>query len=277
MQCNIKKIVPGLLIGLVLLLVIIYYFSKQEDNNINENNIVQEEKTEDQDKNNDEDLEVEVETEIEENENVDEDEISSEDEIIIEPEIIPVPEVPEEKPVVYEKDSKEDLEQRLNEAKEKDDYNSFADAIEIVYEKGWEADEDLLKIESEMYTKGNGYFDNNEIDKAYEMANIIYEKAFSSWRFRYLKIRCLEKYGRDEFEKDDYNKAEEYAMRILQIQFRPEGANLLGDVYIKKIEINLLAGDKKVAQNNLNFIWDYEVDESRRNRLTELKDEIESE
>ena len=91
-----------------------------------------------------------------------------------------------------------------------------------------------------------------------------------------MKIRCLEKYGRDEFEKGNYDKAGEYAIKILQIQFRPEGANLLGDVYIKKIENNLSAGDKEAALNNLNYIWDYEVDETRRSRLTELKSEIEN-
>lgn len=249
MQFDTKKIISGLLIGLVLLLVIIYYSSNQKDDNINENNINQEEKIEDQNEN-------------EEIENLDQEQ--------------EVEDISEEKPK-YEKDSKEDLRQRLNEAKEKDDYNSFANALGVIYEKGLEGDEDLLKIESEMYIKGTGYFDNSEIDKAYEMANTIYDKVFLSWRFKYLKIRCLEKYGRDEFEKNDYNKAEEHAMKILQIEFRPEGANLLGDIYIKKIENNLLSGDKKSAQNNLNTIWDYEVDESRRNRLTELKTEIESE
>lgn len=180
----------------------------------------------------------------------------------------------EEKPI-YEKDSKEDIEQRLNEAKEKDDYQSFADALGVMYEKGFDSDENLVKIESEMYIKGTGYFDAGEVDKAYEMADVVFGKAFSSWRFKYLKIRCLEKYGRDEFEKGNYDKAEEYAMKILQIEFRPEGANLLGDIYIKKIEALIIAGDKQSAQNNLDTIWDYEVDQVRRDRLNELKVEIE--
>jgi len=276
MQYNIKKIIPGLLIGIILLLVIIYYFSKQENNDINENNINQEEKIEDQNESkNNENSDQEQKNEKSKNEDVKEEEIVEENEITIKPEIIPETVKPEEKPK-YEKDSKEDLEQRLNEAKEKDDYQSFADALGTVYEKGLEGDEDLLKIESEMYIKGTGYFDNSKIDKAYEMADIIYDKAFSSWRFRYLKIRCLEKYGRDEFEKGNYDKAEEYAMKILSIEFRFEGANLLCDVYVKKIEANLSSGDKEAALNNLNIIWDYEVDESHRNKLIELKDKIEN-
>ena len=182
MQCNIKKIIPGLLIGIILLLVIIYYSSNQEDNNINENNTNQEEKIEDQNKsenneNSDQEQKIEENENENENENVKEEEILNEDEIITEPEIIPIPTKPEEKPK-YEKDSKEDLEQRLNEAKEKDDYQSFANALGVMYEKGWETNESLVKIESEMYVKGTGYFDNSEIDKAYEMADIIYNKAF---------------------------------------------------------------------------------------------------
>ena len=61
---------------------------------------------------------------------------------------------------------------------------------------------------------------------------------------------------------------------ILQMMYRPEGANLLADIYIKKIEINLAKGDKVSATNNLNYVWDYEVSEDRRDRLNELKQTI---
>ena len=267
MQFDSKKIITGLVVGLLLLFIIIIFINKEKK---------------------DDDVLINEDQKIEENiedrgptstsqDNEDIEEVLEEENKEVAVNITPVP--TEIKPVkekpIYEKDSKEDIEQRLNEAKEKDDYQSFADALGVMYEKGFDSDENLVKIESEMYIKGTGYFDAGEIDKAYEMADIIFGKAFSSWRFKYLKIRCLEKYGRDEFEKDNYNKAEEYAMKILQIQFRPEGANLLGDIYIKKIEASIATGDRKSAQNNLNAIWDYEVDETRRTRLNELKSEIE--
>ncbi|MFH1535565.1 MAG: hypothetical protein ABIC96_00635 [Patescibacteria group bacterium] len=276
MQFDSKKIITGLIAGLLLLFIIIIFVNKEkkdddilvsEDQKIEENIDQTNEITNNQD-----------EIEEKDNESIDTEEISKEEDKKIINNTAPVPanvKPAEEKPI-YEKDSKEDIEQRLNEAKEKDDYQSFADALGVMYEKGFDSDENLVKIESEMYVKGTGYFESGEIGKALEMADVIFSKAFSSWRFKYLKIRCLEKYGRDEFEKGDYDKAEEYAMKILQIEFRPEGANLLGDVYIKKIEANLATGDKEAAQNNLDTIWDYEVDQVRRDRLNELKTEIES-
>lgn len=272
MQFESKKIITGLVAGLLLLFIVIIFINKEKKNDnilINENQNVEEnidhtdEITGDQD---------EIENQADENaEKLPEEENN---EVVNNTTPIPAETKPEEKPI-YEKDSKEDIEQRLNEAKEKNDYQSFADALGVMYEKGFDSDESLVKIESEMYIKGTGYFESGEIGKALEMADVIFSKAFSSWRFKYLKIRCLEKYGRDEFEKGNYDKAEEYAMKILQIEFRPEGANLLGDIYIKKIEALIIAGDKQSAQNSLNTIWDYEVDQSRRDRLNELKTEIE--
>ena len=276
MKIENKKVIFGILISFLLLFLIIYIASKLQDNadrSSLENNYIVDENQENND--------IEIDQGQEEENNEDEESKIEENSIekvkdSVEVKSNPVPEKKVEKSPIYEKDSKEDLEQRLNEANKNNDYAAFADALAVVYKKGLEADENLVKIESEMYMKGTGYFESGEIDKAYEMADVIYSKVFSSWRFRYLKIRCLEKYGRDEFEKGNYDKAGEYAIKILQIQFRPEGANLLGDVYIKKIENNLSAGDKEAALNNLNYIWDYEVDETRRSRLTELKSEIEN-
>jgi hypothetical protein len=86
-----------------------------------------------------------------------------------------------------------------------------------------------------------------------------------------LRIRCFEKIGRTAYDANDLTKAEEYAMNILKMMFRPEGANLLGDVYIKKIENDIKEGDTQSALNNLNYIWDYELGQDRRDKLNELK------
>lgn len=182
----------------------------------------------------------------------------------------------EEEKIEYPENSKEYLADKLRTAIDNKNYELFADTLRKVYDSNWQGEEELKKLESELYVTGTGYFQEGNISEALEMAEIISPIVFESWRFNYLKIICLEKLGLDEFAKGNYDEAEEYAMKILQIEFRPEGANLLGDIYIKKIEANLAAGDKEAAQNNLNTIWDYEVDESRRNKLIELKAEIES-
>ena len=55
------------------------------------------------------------------------------------------------------------------------------------------------------------------------------------------------------------------------MSFRPEGANLLADVYIEKIEGSLADNNKTQAQEFLNYIWDFEVSENRREQLVELR------
>lgn len=63
-------------------------------------------------------------------------------------------------------------------------------------------------------------------------------------------------------------------MKILQIMFRPEGVDLLADIYIEKIKKNLREGDKKSALNNMNTIWDYELNEEKGKILEDLKKRI---
>lgn len=158
---------------------------------------------------------------------------------------------------------------------EQEDYENFAKYLKMVYERLWDKEEDFAKTESETYMKvTENYFDKGDIEKALEISSIVYDEVPQGWRFRYLRIRCLEKLGRDAFDQGDLAKAEEYAMKILQMIYRPEGANLLADIYIKKIEENLANNDKTSALNNLDYIWDYEISQDRRDKLTKLKNRI---
>jgi len=45
-------------------------------------------------------------------------------------------------------------------------------------------------------------------------------------------------------------------------------------VYIKKTESNLAQENKVTAASNMDFIWDYEVSQDRRDKLNELKQAI---
>lgn len=171
--------------------------------------------------------------------------------------------------------TKEGLLSALKEAGEKEDYQSFTEYLKMVYQKQWDKEEDFTKAESEVYMKvTENYFDKGEVNKALEISDMVYKEVPQGWRFRYLMIRCLEKLGREAFEQGNLEKAEEFAMRILQMMYRPEGANLLADIYIQKIEASLVANDKTSALNNLNYIWDYEISQNRRDKLVELKEQI---
>jgi len=158
---------------------------------------------------------------------------------------------------------------------EQEDYENFAKYLKTVYQKQWDKEEDFTKAESEIYMKvTEKYFDKGEVNKALEISDMVYKEVPQGWRFRYLRIRCLEKLGREAFEQGNLEKAEEYAMTILHMMYRSEGANLLADIYIQKIEANLASNDKASALNNLNYIWDYEVSQDRRDKLTEFKEQI---
>jgi len=170
--------------------------------------------------------------------------------------------------------TKEGLLSALKEAGEKEDYQGFTEYLKMVYQKQWDTDEDFAKAESQVYMKvTENYFDKGDVNKTLEISNMVYKEVPQGWRFRYLRIRCLEKLGREAFEKGDLNEAENYAMEILHIMYRREGADLLADIYIKKIEENLAKENKEEALKNLNFIWDYEVSQDRRDRLIELRNQ----
>ena len=189
---------------------------------------------------------------------------NSENSIITEPEI--------QNPDIS---TKQGLSEALKKAAESEDYARFAEYLKKVYQNQWDKDELFGKTESAAYVKATEqYFDKGNIEKAFEIASIVYEQVPQGWRFRYLRIRALEAQGRTAFNQGDLKTAEEKAITIIQMMYRREGADLLAYVYIKKIEINIQNNDKQTATNNINFVWDYEMSENRRTRLLELKEQI---
>lgn len=178
-------------------------------------------------------------------------------------------------PVENDLTTKEGLLAALKDAGEKEDYEQFGQYLKMVYKNLWDTDVDFQKVESEIYMNATTkYFDKGNLDEALRVSTIVYNQVSQGWRFRYLRVRVLEKIGRDAFNQNDLAKAEDNAMKILQMTYRPEGANLLADVYIKKIENNIASGDKNSAISNLNYVWDFEVSQDRRDRLNELKTEL---
>ncbi len=155
------------------------------------------------------------------------------------------------------------------------DFESFASFLQEVYKNQWDNIKELIKAESDMYVYATDiYFVKGDLENSLKISTIVYNKVPQAWRFRYLRIVTLEKYGRKAFESKDLVQAEKYANTILQMMFRPEGANLLADVYISRIATNIKDGKMDMAKQNLNFIWDYEVDAGRRDILNEFKRQI---
>ncbi|OPZ92268.1 MAG: hypothetical protein BWY74_01664 [Firmicutes bacterium ADurb.Bin419] len=171
--------------------------------------------------------------------------------------------------------TKEGLLFLLDKYGKEEDFTNFAKYLTIVYVNEWDKDSLLESKESEIYMNViNKYFNKGEIEETLRISDIVYEKVPQSWRFRYLKIMAMERMGRDAFEIGDLATAEDIALKILQMMYRPEGANLLADVYIKKIENDIEKEDLNSARNNLYFIWDYEVSDDRREKLEEIRDSI---
>lgn len=156
------------------------------------------------------------------------------------------------------------------------DFEAFALVLEQVYKNQWSGIEDFRKIESEFYVYATDtYWKKGDLENSLKVSTIVYGKVPEAWRFRYLRIVTLEKYGRNALNAGDLKTAENYAMQILQMMFRPEGANLLADVYISKIRTNIKDGNTNLAKQNLDFISGFEASQDRRDRLNELKTEIE--
>ena len=168
-----------------------------------------------------------------------------------------------------------DLLVKLQKAADARDFDSFASALLEVYKNRWGEIADFKKAESEfyMYTYDT-YFLKGDLANALKFSTIVYDKVPEAWRFRYIRILTLEKYGRDAFNAGDLNSAENYANKILRMMFRLEGTNLLADVYISKIRTNIKDGNTNLAKQNLGFIWDYEVSQDRRDTLTNLKTQL---
>lgn len=155
------------------------------------------------------------------------------------------------------------------------DFETFANLLQEVYKNQWTNIKELIKAESDMYVYATDiYFAKGDLENSLKISTIVYNKVPQAWRFRYLRIVTLEKYGRNAFNSGDLVQAEKYANIILQMMYRPEGANLLADVYISKIETNIKNDNIDMAKQNLSFIWDYEVDAGRRDVLNEFKKQI---
>jgi len=173
--------------------------------------------------------------------------------------------------------TKEQLLVSLKSAAEAEDYPAFAQRLQTVYEKGWNKDMEFESIESSAYVKADKtYFIPGDYEKTLEISTIVYNLVPQGWRFQYLRVLALEKLGRMALESPyggspaGRQAAEDYANTILKMTFRPEGANLLADVYMKKIEESLQTGNVQEAQAAYLYIKDFEVSEDRRARLNEL-------
>ncbi len=155
------------------------------------------------------------------------------------------------------------------------DFPAFSSALLDVYKNKWGDVKEFTKAESELYVYATDtYWAKGDLENSLKVSTLVYNKAPEAWRFRYLRIITLEKYGRNALNKEDLKTAESYANQILQMTFRPEGANLLADVYISKIKANIKDGNTALAKQNLDFIWDYEVSQDRRDALTALKKQV---
>lgn len=155
------------------------------------------------------------------------------------------------------------------------DFGSFADTLLDVYKNKWSEVKEFTKAESELYVYAtNTYWAKGDLENSLKTSTLVYNKVPEAWRFRYLRILTLEKYGRNALSGGDLQTAENYANQILQMMYRPEGANLLADVYISKIKTNIKDGNTVLAKQNLDFVWDYEVSQDRRDTLTSFKKQL---
>ena len=168
-----------------------------------------------------------------------------------------------------------DLLMKLQIAVNARDFESFALALLEVYKNQWSQVKELIKLESDMYVYATDeYWKKGDLANSLRVSTIVYNQVPEAWRFRYLRIITLEKYGRNAFNSGDLKTAENYANQILQMMFRPEGADLLADIYISKINTNIKDGNTTLAKQNFNFIRDYEISANRREILNELKKQL---
>ncbi|PIR68867.1 hypothetical protein COU48_01730 [Candidatus Nomurabacteria bacterium CG10_big_fil_rev_8_21_14_0_10_03_31_7] len=207
------------------------------------------------------------------------DNVSSETEVPNE-DVVPVPDKTDVKPNTNNTQTnltkeQQDLLVRLQKSVNARDYESFSDALLEVYKNQWTNVADFIKLESNLYVYTyDTYYMKGDLENSLKYSSIVFYKVPEAWRFRYLRIMTLEKYGRNAFAVNDLNSAEGYAKQILQMTFRLEGTNLLADVYISKINTNIKDGNTALAKQNLGFIWDYEVSADRRTTLTTLKTQL---
>lgn len=183
--------------------------------------------------------------------------------------------------------SKAEVLEQLKVAAQRQDYEAFAANLKIAYDKNWIADvrevneagqklNDFILVERDLYVKETEAFHKGEVDHTLRISTIIHKAVPQSWRFRFLRMRSIEKFGKDAMNTGDLIKAEDYAKQLLAIMYTKEAANLLADIYIKKIEQNIAEKNKEEAEKNLRFITSgYELSQDRIDRINQLKLEIE--
>lgn len=167
-------------------------------------------------------------------------------------------------------EEKKKLQLELSAAAEKTAYTQFAELLKKVYDNGWQGEEDFKKIESKLYVDATTVFTNGETQKALDTANTIYSRVFESWRFKYLKVRALEKLGKDAYDAGNLDKAQSYAQQIMSIEFRPEGVNLMARIYIKQAEDLIKAGDRVKAKSILMQSSGMEIATELRQKIDEM-------
>ena len=182
---------------------------------------------------------------------------------------------PIKKPVDIVSDEEAKLLADLKKAVDARDFESFANVLATVYKNQLGNKKEFTTLESALYVYATDtYWVKGDLENSLRVSNIVYNKVPEAWRFRYLRIVTLEKYGRNAFNAGDLKIAEDYANQILKMMYRPEGANLMADIYISKIKTNINNQDLNSAKNNLGYIWDYEVSADRRATLEDLKKQL---
>lgn len=162
------------------------------------------------------------------------------------------------------------LKNALTKAADSEDYTALGTTLAKMYKRYPEGKKEFIEIESRAYVKATSYLDQEKnVEKARAAAEAVYSKYPFGWRFKYLRVRVLERLGRDAFAAGDLASAEKHALAMLGMEFRPEGANLMADIYLKRIDAALAKGDKAGAQAAYEEIKDYEVSTDRRKALDE--------
>lgn len=167
-------------------------------------------------------------------------------------------------------EEKKALQEKLKTAADKENHVEFAKNLKEVYANGWQGEKDFTTIESETYVRATNIFTNGEVEKALDIGNTIHSQIYESWRFKYLKVRALEKLGTQALEKGDLDKAKSYATQIMSIEFRPEGVNLMAKTLIAQAETAIKAGDKAKAKSILTESSGMEISAELRQKIDEM-------
>ena len=140
------------------------------------------------------------------------------------------------------------------------DFESFASLLQEVYKNQWNDIKEFTEAESNMYVYATDtYWVKGDLANSLRVSTVVYSKVSGGWRFRYLPIVTLEKYGRNAFNTGDLATAENYANTILQMMFRSEGTNLMADIYISKINTSIKDGNTDLAKQNLICLYKKQI------------------